>query len=577
MTEARVADTIFDPSAPGTAALLDLLLDPTAIVSVTSDDGRGGLRFVSANLAYRRRLGHDPRGLDALGVLVGRHDAEHALIESALATRQTVSAQLHDGSSVVEVVARPVDDDGGSSDPSAPAHVIVVVRDVTERFALETKCAFVASHDPVTGLLNTDGLVDRIATTLARPELIGAGAAVVLLDLDQYRTVSDGLGPAASEALLREIAQRFERVVRFGDCVARLNGYEFAIWCTDVGDAEQARMIAGRMLDELAEPVGLDTAEVFVSATVGIALVASRDEPALIVRDAHAALSAARRTGRGGIAVFDERIRERVVERLELEKELHRALRQDEFRIYYQPLVQFSGSAVVGFEALLRWAHPRRGLVAPMEFIPVAEETGLIVPIGEWVLREVCAQAARWRSITPLDDPLVVSVNLSAHQLAHPDLVGVVAAAIADFGLDPATLLVEVTESVLMSDPELASTILHALRALGVRIAVDDFGTGHSSLGYLKQLPVDCLKIDRSFVSGLGIDPDDRAIVGAVVSMGHALGLTVTAEGIETPEQLDELESLGCDLGQGFYFAKPQPGDVVTALVRHRFHWRKAG
>jgi Amt family ammonium transporter len=295
-----------------------------------------------------------------------------------------------------------------------------------------------------------------------------------------------------------------------------------------------------------------------------------------VVRDAHAALSFARVQGRGTVAVFDASIRDRTIERIEIEKSLHRALRNGEFRVHYQPLVRFDGAAVIGFEALLRWEHPERGLVGPLDFIPVAEETGLIVPIGEWVLHEVCAQAAVWSASMPDAEPLVVSVNLSARQLAHPDLVGTIAAAIGRSGIDPATLLVEVTESTLMSDPELAATILHALRAIGVRIAVDDFGTGHSSLGYLKQLPVDCLKIDRSFVSGLGVDPDDRAIVAAVVSMGHALGLTVTAEGVETPQQLDELERLGCDVGQGFYFAKPQPSAIVTALVRHRFSWRRA-
>jgi EAL domain-containing protein (putative c-di-GMP-specific phosphodiesterase class I) len=316
---------------------------------------------------------------------------------------------------------------------------------------------------------------------------------------------------------------------------------------------------------------------VFVSATVGIALIERVGDTAeRVLRDAHAALSSAKVKGRGSVGVFDAIIRERVVERIEIEKALHRAVRQEEFRVFYQPLVRFAGAEIIGFEALVRWQHPERGLVSPMDFIPIAEETGLIVPIGEWVLREVVRQAAAWSAAVPQAEPLAVSVNLSARQLAHPDLVGTVADAIGGAGIDPSMLLVEVTESTLMSDPELATTILHALRSLGVRIAIDDFGTGHSSLGYLKQLPVDCLKIDRSFICGLGMDSDDRAIVGAVVSMGHALGLSVTAEGVETPQQLAELEALGCDVGQGFYFAKPQPGDVVTALVRHRFSWRRA-
>jgi EAL domain-containing protein (putative c-di-GMP-specific phosphodiesterase class I) len=269
-------------------------------------------------------------------------------------------------------------------------------------------------------------------------------------------------------------------------------------------------------------------------------------------------------------------MRERAVERLEVEKSLRRALLREELRVHYQPLVQFDCSEVIGFEALLRWEHPERGLLAPGDFLHIAEETGLIVPIGAWVLHEVCRQAAQWAERARDDaPPLRVAVNLSARQLAHPDLVATVAEALALSGLSPHLLVLEITESVLMTDRELAVTILHALRSLGVRLSIDDFGTGQSSLGYLKTLPVDSLKIDRSFIDGLGSDPDDSAIVAAVVHMGHALGLSVTAEGIETPLQLSELRSLGCDLGQGFYFARPQPSEIAQALVHHRLRWRE--
>jgi EAL domain-containing protein (putative c-di-GMP-specific phosphodiesterase class I) len=267
-------------------------------------------------------------------------------------------------------------------------------------------------------------------------------------------------------------------------------------------------------------------------------------------------------------------MRTRAVERLEVENSLRRALMRNEFRVHYQPLVQFDSSEVIGFEALLRWQHPERGLLAPGDFLDIAEETGLIVQIGAWVVHEACHQAARWIADAPeMENPLGVSVNLSARQLAHPDLVATVAEAIAQSGLPPELLVLEITESVLMTDRELAITILRALRSLGVRCSIDDFGTGQSSLGYLKSLPVDSLKIDRSFVDGLGTDPDDSAIVAAVVRMGHALGLSVTAEGVETPMQLMELRALGCDLGQGFYFAHPQPSEVAAALVHHRLRW----
>jgi diguanylate cyclase (GGDEF)-like protein len=561
MTTSQPLPSRFDPPLDFTA--FELLTEPIAVVDI----GERECVFRAANAAVRTLLACNPVGREITSALAGVADEELALLLGAIESGKSQRSLVERGGCILEFEARP----------QLAQYVVLFARDVTERESLAARVAHDARHDAITGLPNGECLVDRIAATIARPELLGAGAAVVICDLDQYRTISDGLGPAACADLLRSIGERFERTLRFGDCVARLVGDEFAVFCCDVANAEQAREVAERLLDTLAEPVELESGEVFVSATVGIALLDDNgDTSERVMRDAHAALSSAKAQGRGSVSVFDAAIRERVVERIEIEKALHRALREGEFRVFYQPLVRFSGTEVIGFEALVRWAHPERGLVAPMEFIPIAEENGLIVPIGEWVLREVCHQAAQWSIAVPGAEPLVVSVNLSARQLAHPDLVATVADALGQSGIDPSMLLVEVTESTLMSDPELATTILHALRSLGVRIAVDDFGTGHSSLGYLKHLPVDCLKIDRSFVSGLGVDPDDRAIVGAVVSMGHALGLTVTAEGVETTQQLDELESLGCDVGQGFYFAKPQPGEVVTALVRHRFSWRRA-
>lgn len=570
MTISNSARLPVDPGElhPHSFTSLELLADPVALLEVV--DGRGS--FIAANAAYRARLDRDPIGLDALTVLGGRWDHEYELIGDAIESGAPGRIETDRGAAVIEVRADPHHDERGTC-----THVLVSTTDVTERASLAARVAHDAAHDATTRLPNGEALAARIRSAFGRSEPTGRGAAVVILDLDQYRAVRDGLGHGASDELLYTVARRLERVVRFGDLVARLGGDEFAVFCSDVGGEDEAQEIAQRVQAVVAEPVVLDSGEVFVSATVGIALrQAAADSPERIMRDAHAALSAAKRAGRGSVVVFDDSLRAGAVARLELEKSLHRALRREEFRVYYQPLVQFAGAAIVGFEALLRWDDPDRGIVAPMDFIPVAEETGLIVPIGEWVVREVCRQAAAWGAATPGAEPLVVSVNLSARQLAHPDLVGVFASALADSGVAPETILVEVTESVIMRDPQLATAILHALRALGVRIAIDDFGTGHSSLGYLKQLPVDCLKIDRSFVAGLGIDPDDRAIVRAVVAMAHALGLSVTAEGIETTQQLGELESLGCDVGQGFYFARPQPGEVVAALVRHRFHWRRA-
>jgi len=254
---------------------------------------------------------------------------------------------------------------------------------------------------------------------------------------------------------------------------------------------------------------------------------------------------------------------------------LRRGLVRGEFRVHYQPVVDFARSEVIGFEALVRWQHPERGLIAPDEFLAVAEETGLIVPIGGWVLREACAQAAGWAAESPGAPHLTVSVNLSARQLADPELVSLVDGALAAAGLDPSLLVLEITEPVLMENRDTAVRVLRDLGARGVRVSIDDFGTGQSSLGYLKMLPVHTLKIDRTLVDGLAMDTEDAAIVAAIVQLGHALGLSVTAEGVEDGEQLGALRSLGCDLGQGYYFARPQPGEVVRALVHHRFRWSR--
>lgn len=542
-------------------AVFDHVGDPIAIVR----DVDGKPCVVFTNAAYRRRFDEWFAEDLARAAVRSVRRRSQAFVPSS---ETCISVEV--GGAVHEFTAWPAGDDA----------ILARGLDVSDRVGLAARVAHDAHHDKVTGLLDESGLIARIDAALERRELLGAGGAVVIVDIDQYRAVSDGLGRLASAELLRTIGERLERTLRFGDVVARISGDEFTVFCTDVADAGEATEVAHRLLETLIEPVELEVGEVFVTATVGIAEVLDEGDTAMrVLRDAHAALSTARASGPGSIEVFDDAIRAGVVQRIETEKELHRALREGHFRVYYQPLVRFAGAEVVGFEALVRWDHPQRGIVGPAEFIPVAEATGLIVPIGEWVLREACAQVARWiRSAPPWSEPLVVSVNLSARQLGHPAVVSTVASAVAEAGIDPSALVIEVTESTLMADPDLATAILHALRSIGVRIAIDDFGTGHSSLGYLKHLPVDCLKIDRAFVMGLGggstEDADDRAIVGAVVSMGHALGLTVTAEGVETVEQLDALAELGCDVAQGFYFARPQPSEVASALVHRRIQWR---
>lgn len=473
---------------------------------------------------------------------------------------------------LVELELQPLVDEGG-----ACTHVVGVLRDHSEHGRVRRSLDHERHHDQLTGLPNRQVLAERIEEAFER-RLAGSAVAVLFFDLDRFRLVNEGLGHEWGDTLLAMSARRVETHLRAGDTLARFGGDQFAIVCRDVSGLDQAMAIAHRVLGAVREPFTLPDGDVFLTASLGIVLAEGReDRPEHLLRDANVAMSHAKRQGRDRVAVFDEEMRLRAASRLEIEKQLRGALARKEFRVFYQPFVQFSGSEVIGFEALLRWEHPDRGLLGPNEFIPIAEESGLIVEIGAWVLHEVCHQAAAWAADAPDAPPLHFSVNLSARQLAHPDLVTTVAEALAVSGIDPSTLSLEVTESVIMDDPELAVAILHALRGLGVHLSIDDFGQGHSSLGYLKSLPVDCVKIDRTFVMGLDDDGEDSAIVSAVVGLGHALGLTVTAEGVETPEQLDRLRELGCDIGQGFYFARPQPSEVSAALVRHRLRWRQVG
>ncbi len=451
---------------------------------------------------------------------------------------------------------------------------VCVAHDITELSSVQGALQHALRFDALTALPNRSELLERLSAGLGRLDEYDDHIALVVVDLDDFTVVNDSLGPDAGDRLLVEVTRRIQDTLRFGDLVARLGSDEFAIVCHCIDDEIDARAVATRVLDAIVQPIVVDEAELHVHASAGVVVNDGTDDNAVrMLRDADAALSVAKRGGRDRVEVFDAAMRSRAVSRLDTESDLHRALDADEFVVHYQPLVRIDSAQIVGFEALVRWEHPTRGLVAPGEFIPVAEATGLIVPIGDWVLRTACDQAAAWRRETPEHAPLVVSVNLSARQLAEPGLVGTVASAIADSGIDPTMLELEITESTLMRDPTLATTILHALRALGVRLSIDDFGIGHSSLGYLKTLPVDSIKVDRSFTANVAVDHHDQAIVGAVVGLGHALGLTVVGEGVETVEQLDCLVELGCDVGQGFYFARPQPASVAGALVHHRLRW----
>jgi diguanylate cyclase (GGDEF)-like protein/PAS domain S-box-containing protein len=440
---------------------------------------------------------------------------------------------------------------------------------VIERKRAQERLAHQALHDPLTALPNRALFLDRLALALARLRRRRSSLVVLFADVDRFKLVNDSLGHDAGDRLLVTLSRRLREVLRPGDTLARFGGDEFAVLCEDVPEDDVVG-IAERMMEALAEPLTTGGREVFASVSVGIAVTQDPDQrPEALLRDADAAMYLAKDRGRARFELFDEAMRDESTERLLLENALRRAPERGELRALYQPIVRLTDGSMVAAEALVRWDHPERGLLEASQFVPLAEETGIIVPVGAWMLDEACRQAASWSGD---GDAAAVSVNLSARQLSRPDLVDVVDRALRESGLNPDRLWLEITESVLMEDPDAAVNALERLRALGVHLSVDDFGTGYSSLAYLRRFPVDALKVDRSFVAGLGRDPEDSAIVEAVVSMAHSLGLSVIAEGVETDGQLARLRDLGCELAQGFYFAAPVPSSALDRLTA-RARW----
>jgi diguanylate cyclase (GGDEF)-like protein len=421
-----------------------------------------------------------------------------------------------------------------------------------------------AFNDPLTGLPNRALLLDRMELTLGRGEREGKPVTVLFLDLDGFKLVNDSLGHLAGDRLLIDVARRLDSCVRRGDTVARLGGDEFAILLGEVGEHERAAGVAERVIDAFGEPFDLLGREVFVSASIGIA--AGLDEPEDLLRNADVAMYRAKRSQPGTYATFERSMHEAVVQRLELEADLRRVIDRDELVLHYQPIVDLVQGSVVGVEALLRWDHPQRGLVAPLQFVPMAEETGLIVALGRWVLDEACRRAATWRAELGASAPWV-SVNISGRQLVDSGLARDVRAALAAADLPPEALAVEITETVLVQDVKLAVERLEELRRLGVLVAIDDFGTGYSSLRYLRRFPADLLKVAKPFVDGLA-DPKDAALVQTILGLGRSLGLVAIAEGIETDDQHRRLAALGCPLGQGYLFARPVLPDALDDLLR---------
>jgi|GEM_PF-133031 len=447
--------------------------------------------------------------------------------------------------------------------------VVVNTRDITERKSLEAQLVHQAFHDPLTGLANRALFLDRVTHALAMTSRYGRHpVAVLFLDLDNFKTINDSFGHVPADELLASVARRLVDAVRTSDTVARLGGDEFAILLEDATGAMAPALAADRIASALRAPFVVASKEVFVTSSIGIALATDDCLPADLLRNADTAMYRAKAAGKARVELFEAHMHAETLQRLELETELRRALERGEFSLRYQPIVALVDSQVIGLEALLRWEHPRRGTLLPADFIALAEDTGLIVPIGEWVLREACRQARRWQTGLRRADVLTITVNVSGHQLQHGGFVDVVRGALATSGLDPTALVLEITESVLMQHTETLLTQLRSLKTLRVRLAIDDFGTGYSSLSYLKRFPIDILKIAKPFVDDVGAGVTTAALARAIIGLGETLKLQTIAEGIELPLQLAELRSLGCTLGQGYYFAQPLDREAVEALLQ---------
>jgi diguanylate cyclase (GGDEF)-like protein/PAS domain S-box-containing protein len=444
---------------------------------------------------------------------------------------------------------------------------VLNARDVSERKIFEDELTHQAFHDTVTGLANRTLFSERVRHAIARAQREKQSLAVIFLDLDDFKTINDSLGHAAGDQVLVEVARRLDATVRGADTAARFGGDEFAVLLEDVSDSQHAADTAQRILEALSAPTRAGHKELALRASLGISVAVHNDvrNAEELIRDADAAMYIAKRDGKGTYQLFEPRMHEGVLARLELRTDLQRAIATDQLELYYQPVVRLADASVVGVEALLRWRHPERGMIVPGDFVPIAEETGLIIPIGRWVLREGCRHARRILRARP-HERYSMAINLSLKQIQHSDIVADVRDALADSGLAAERLTLEITESVLMHDTELAVERLEDLKALGVRLALDDFGTGYSSLSYLSRFPVDILKMDRSFLRE-GSSPNANGLASAVVGLGTTLSLEVVAEGIEEEQQWHALRELGCGFGQGFLFAGPMNADASLAFL----------
>jgi diguanylate cyclase (GGDEF)-like protein len=549
---------VLDALTAGGADLLD-----ADVVGVRVRVGAEQASFVATSGA---RLDPDRPAVWNPGTEVELGDGTRAELRAVIA-----APIVAEGQTVGTITVASVDPDRSFTEAeqdvlrSLADHAAIAVSDAAQVHRLRASlddATYQATHDALTGLLNRPGLIRALDEMLAA----GQVATVLFVDVDRFKVINDVMGHATGDRVLVEVASRLCAVTRAGDLVGRLAGDEFVV-VAGTGDPVSTAALADRVIAEVGRPIDLGHREVVLTVSVGVAAADGARSGEELLVDADVAMYRAKQGGRARVVCFDAEMRREMTYRSELERELTHALRDQQFVVHYQPTLDLADDTIAGFEALVRWNHPTRGLLAPGEFVPLAEEAGQIAQIDTIVLREATRQLAEWQRLDPSLAGLGMSVNLSARQFTDPDLVAKVATALADAGVEPHTLWLEITESVVMDETNATLEILRSLRQLGARLMVDDFGTGYSSLVYLKRFPVDALKIDRGFVDGLGVDIEDEAIVRAVIGLAEALGLQVVAEGVETARQLDQLRRLRCGMAQGFLFSPPVPAEVATELL----------
>jgi diguanylate cyclase (GGDEF)-like protein/PAS domain S-box-containing protein len=552
----------FDPDNAMFWAVLEHAVGPLVVL-----DADGRINLVTTPFA--RALGLDPATMRGRSLVDLTHaddvEAIGDLYARPVAARSAdLTCRLRRGDGWLEVELAVTD----LRQHAAVNGLVLTIRDSSHRRLADEALVHNALHDPLTGLPNRALLLDRLGQALARANRGRGKPAVLFLDLDNFKVVNDSLGHLAGDLLLIELAHRLLASVRAGDTVARFGGDEFAVLLEGVADGDEAVNKAEQLANALRQPLEVDGREVRPNVSIGVALSSGRaDQPEDMLRRADLAMYQAKGGGKARCAVFEPAMQARADARLELETGLRQALERDELRVHFQPILSLETGLIKGLEALVRWARPGHGLVPPAEFVPVAEDAGLITPLGQWVLTESCRQLHHWQTQYPHLGRLGVSVNISPRQLRHPSLVADVARTLHEMQIDPGDLTLEITESALVENAEETIRVLHQLKAVGVKLAIDDFGTGYSSLSYLRRLPVDTLKIDRSFVNGLGENERDDAIVRGILELAGTLQLTTTAEGIETDIQLATVRRLGGTSGQGFLFARPLTPEDIDQLL----------